>query len=101
LDRDVKFMIYLLNTQMAKFHIKLLFSSASHPQTIGRTKEVNRNLLTLLNVLIKKEKKFGKLHPHYYSTVLLNFAELYVLASELCEPGNCTIRKQHIEATFC
>ncbi|KAK1602195.1 hypothetical protein QYE76_018179 [Lolium multiflorum] len=36
-DRDVKFMSYLWKTLMAKFNVKLLFSSSSHPQTDGQT----------------------------------------------------------------
>ena len=47
-DRDVKFMSYLWKTIMAKFGIKLLFSSSSHPQTDGQTEVVNRSLSTLL-----------------------------------------------------
>ena len=34
-DRDAKFMSYLWKTLMAKFGMKLLFSSSSHPQTDG------------------------------------------------------------------
>jgi hypothetical protein len=47
-DRDVKFMSYLWKSLMAKFGIKLLFSSSSHPQTDGQTEVVNRSLGTLL-----------------------------------------------------
>src|SRR5215203_209677 len=36
-DRDVKFMSYLWKSLMAKFGVKLLFSSSSHPQTDGQT----------------------------------------------------------------
>ena len=56
-DRDVKFMSYLWKTLMAKFGIKLLFSSSSHPQTDGQTEVVNRSLSTLLRLLIKKNLK--------------------------------------------
>ncbi|KAK1694528.1 hypothetical protein QYE76_011225 [Lolium multiflorum] len=56
-DRDVKFMSYLWKTLMAKFNVKLLFSSSSHPQTDGQTEVVNRSLSTLLRVLVKKNLK--------------------------------------------
>ncbi|KAK1617504.1 hypothetical protein QYE76_023021 [Lolium multiflorum] len=56
-DRDVKFMSYLWKSLMAKFGVKLLFSSSSHPQTDGQTEVVNRSLSTLLRVLVKKNLK--------------------------------------------
>ncbi|KAK1648939.1 hypothetical protein QYE76_066744 [Lolium multiflorum] len=56
-DRDVKFMSYLWKSLMAKFNVKLLFSSSSHPQTDGQTEVVNRSLSTLLRVLVKKNLK--------------------------------------------
>ena len=64
-DRDVKFMSYLWKTLMAKLGIKLLFSSASHPQTDGQTEVVNRSLGTLLRVLVKKNiKSWEECIPH-------------------------------------
>jgi len=64
-DRDVKFMSYLWKTLMAKLSVKLLFSSASHPQTDGQTKVVNQSLGTLLRVLIKKNlKDWEECIPH-------------------------------------
>ena len=64
-DRDVKFMSYLWKTLMAKFGIKLLFSSSSHPQTDGQTEVVNRSLSTLLRLLIKKNlKNWEEVIPH-------------------------------------
>lgn len=56
-NHDVKFMSYFWKTLMAKLSVKLLFSSASQPQTDGQTKVVNRSLGTLLRVLIKKNLK--------------------------------------------
>ncbi|KAK1595675.1 hypothetical protein QYE76_018377 [Lolium multiflorum] len=56
-DRDVKFMSYLWKSLMAKFGVKLLFSSSSHPQTDGQTEVVNRSLSTLLRTLVKTNLK--------------------------------------------
>ncbi|KAK1650599.1 hypothetical protein QYE76_068404 [Lolium multiflorum] len=56
-DRDVKFMSYLWKSLMAKFGVKLLFSSSSHPQTNGQTEVVNRSLSTLLRTLVKTNLK--------------------------------------------
>ena len=50
---------------MAKFGIKLLFSTSSHPQTDGQTEVVNRSLGSLLRVLIKKNlKNWEECIPH-------------------------------------
>ncbi|KAK1628508.1 hypothetical protein QYE76_002823 [Lolium multiflorum] len=64
-DRDVKFMSYLWKSLMAKFGVKLLFSSSSHPQTDGQTEVVNRSLSTLLRILVKKNlKSWEECLPH-------------------------------------
>jgi transposase InsO family protein len=53
-DRDLQFMSYLWKLLMAKFGVKLLFSSSSHPQTDGQMEVVNQSLSTLLRELVKK-----------------------------------------------
>jgi len=50
-------MSYLWKTLMAKLGVKLLFSTASHPQSDGQTEVVNRSLSTLLRILVKKNLK--------------------------------------------
>ena len=47
-DRDVKFTSYFWKTLMAKLGVKLLFSTAYHPQTDSQTEVVNRTLSSLL-----------------------------------------------------
>ena len=59
-DHDVKFLSYFWKTLCAKLRIKLLFSSAYHPQNDDQTGETNRTLSTLLCVLIKKNIKEWK-----------------------------------------
>ena len=56
-DRDVKFLSYFSKTICAKLGIKLLFSTAYHPQTDCQMEVTNRTLSSLLCVLIKKNIK--------------------------------------------
>ena len=56
-DRDIKSLSYFWKTLCAKLGIKLLFSSAYHPQTDCQTEVTNRTLSTLLYVLIKRNIK--------------------------------------------
>ena len=56
-DRDIKFLSYFWKTLCAKLGIKLLFSTAYHPQTDGKTEVTNCILSALLHVLIKKNIK--------------------------------------------
>ena len=56
-DRDVKFLSYFWKNLCAKLGIKLLVSSAYHPQTDVQMEVTNRTLSTLLRVLIKRNIK--------------------------------------------
>ena len=60
-----KFTSYFWKALMAKLGVKLLFSTAYHPQTDGQTEVVNRSLSTLLRVLIKPNlKNWEECIPH-------------------------------------
>ncbi|XP_071912288.1 uncharacterized protein [Coffea arabica] len=63
--RDVKFLSYFWKTLWSKLGTKLLFSTASHPQTNGQTEVVNRTLGILLHAIIKKNlKSWEECLPH-------------------------------------
>lgn len=58
-------MSFLWKTLMGKLGVKLLFSTASHPQTDGQIEVVNRSLGTILRVLKKKNlKSWEECLPH-------------------------------------
>ena len=56
-DRDVKFLSYFWKTLCVKLGIKLLFSTAYHPQTEGQKEVTNRTLSALHRVLINNNIK--------------------------------------------
>jgi hypothetical protein len=63
-DRDVKFVSYFWKTLWAKLGIKLMFSSAFHPQTDGQTEVTNRSLGNLLRCLVTNHVTSWDIVPH-------------------------------------
>ena len=56
-DRDTKFFGHFWRTLWKKLGANLVFSSAYHPQTNGKTEVVNRSLGKILRILVYKEPK--------------------------------------------
>lgn len=86
-DRDTKFLSHFWRTLWAKLGTKLLFSTACHPQTDGKTGVVNRTLSTLLHALVKRNIKtwedclphveFAYNHSVHSATKLTPFQVVY------------------------
>ena len=90
-NRDSKFLSHFWRTLRGQLGIKVLFSTACHPQIDGQTEVVNRTLGQMLRCLISENPRvWENLLPHIefaYNRVVNSTTSHY---SSLPSPNSCT-----------